>query len=269
MLFLVATPIGNLSDITFRAIETLKNSDLILCEDTRHSLKLLNHYAIKKPLHAYHKYNEKKKLEQLISLLKEEKNISLISDAGTPLISDPGDLLVKECIAYGIPITAIPGPSAFVQALVCSGFSTDRFQFIGFLPKKEKELFQVLCELVTYPGVSIAYESPERMEKTVKKLVEINPEIPICISRELTKKFETHLRGTPLSLLRELHNLKGECVLLIQGALPSVDYSHLTLQEHVQEVQRTFGTSKMEAIKTVAKLRNINKRDVYRKTFEN
>lgn len=262
MLYLVSTPIGNLSDITFRAIETLKNSDFILCEDTRHSLKLLQHYAIKKPLRSYHKYNEKEKLEEFIELLKEGKTVSLISDAGTPLISDPGDLLVKACIAHSIPVIAIPGPCALIHALVCSGFASQPFQFVGFLPKKEKELTDLLHNLTAYPGVSIAYESPERMGKTLQILLKIAPKVPICISRELTKKFESHLRGTPETLCS--HPIKGECVLLIEGTEAKADFSHLTLEEHVKQVQEAYELSKSEAIKTVAALRNIKKRDLYR-----
>ena len=270
MLYLVSTPIGNLSDISFRAIETLKNSDLILCEDTRHSIKLLHHYEIKKPLSSYHKHNEKEKVVELVNLLKEGKIISLISDAGTPLISDPGDLLVKACITHSLPVIAIPGPCALIHALVCSGFSSNRFQFVGFLPKKEKELTNLLHELTEYPGVSIAYESPERIERTVLILHRIKPEAPLCISRELTKKFEAHLRGTPEELSHVLaqNPLKGECVILIQGRKPEMDFSHLTLEQHVEQVKTTYNISKTEAIKTVAALRNINKRDLYR-SFHN
>lgn len=265
MLFLVATPIGNLSDISFRAIETLKNSDLILCEDTRHSLKLLSHYEIQKPLRSYHKFNENEKVTEIIALLKEGKTISLISDAGTPLISDPGNILVQACITASIEVIAIPGPCALIHALTCSGLPSDRFQFIGFLPKKDKELRSTLNELIIYLGVSIAYESPERIEKTVQTLTEIDPSIAICISRELTKKFETHLRGTAAEIAHLLKQqpIKGECVLLIQGAAPKVDFSSLTIEDHVQEIEKVYQVSKREAIKIVATLRNLNKRDLY------
>lgn len=266
MLYLVSTPIGNLSDMSFRAVETLKNSDLVLCEDTRHSLKLLSHYGIQKPLQSYHKFNEKQKTEELISKLKEGKTISLISDAGTPLISDPGHFLVQACIESGIEVVAIPGPCALIHALVCSGFSSERFQFVGFLPKKDKELRQHLNDLIEYPGVSIAYESPERIEKTVQTLAEINPEVLICISRELTKKFETHIRGTATSIVAKLIEspIKGECVLLIEGKPSTTDFSDLSLEEHVEHVQKTYQVPKREAIKIVASLRNLNKRDLYR-----
>lgn len=270
MLYLVSTPIGNLSDISFRAIETLKNSDLILCEDTRHSLKLLSHYEIQKPLRSYHKFNEKEKAEEIIQLLKEGKIISLISDAGTPLISDPGNILVQGCIEANIEVTAIPGPCALIHALVCSGLPFERFQFVGFLPKKDKELRQALNELAEYAGVSIAYESPERIEKTIQTLIAINPEILICISRELTKKFEDHLRGTATAIAAKLKEtpLRGECVLLISGQPAKADFSGLTLEEHVESVQKTYLATKTEAIKIVAGLRNLNKRELYR-SFHN
>ncbi len=266
MLYLVSTPIGNLSDISFRAIETLKAVDLILCEDTRHSLKLLNHYDIHKPLRSYHKFNEMEKLEEFVELLKDGKSIALISDAGTPLISDPGHLLVKACVEASVEVTAIPGPCALIHALTCSGLSSERFQFVGFLPKKEKELRKNLADLAEYAGVSIAYESPERIENTLEMIADINPALSICISRELTKKFETHLRGTAAEVLDQVKAtpLKGECVLLIEGMQRTTDFSSLNVEEHVQIIQDTYQVPKREAIKIVAGLRNLNKRDLYR-----
>jgi len=270
MLYLVSTPIGNLSDISFRAIETLRTVDLILCEDTRHSLKLLSHYSIQKPLRSYHKFNEMEKLEENIQLLKEGKSIALISDAGTPLISDPGNLLVKACVDANIEVIAIPGPCALIHALTCSGLSFERFQFVGFLPKKEKELRKNLAELAEYSGVRIAYESPERIEKTLETLADINAALSVCISRELTKKFETHIRGTAQEVLDKIraNPLKGECVLLIAGTPRTTDFSSLTVEEHVQNVQDTYQVPKREAIKIVAGLRNLNKRELYR-SFHN
>lgn len=270
MLYLVSTPIGNLSDMSFRAIETLKSVDLILCEDTRHSIKLLSHYNIQKPLRSYHKFNEMEKLEELIALLKDGKAIALISDAGTPLISDPGNLLVKACVEANLEVTAIPGPCALIHALTCSGLSSEKFQFVGFLPKKEKELRKNLAELTEYAGVSIAYESPERIEKTMTILADIDPALPVCISRELTKKFETHIRGTAQSVLTFIKEnpLKGECVLLIEGKPRTTDFSSLTVEEHVKTVQDTYQVPKREAIKIVAGLRNLNKRELYR-SFHN
>lgn len=264
MLYLVATPIGNLKDITFRAVEILQEVDLILCEDTRHSLKLLSHYGICKPLQSYHKFNEKEKTDFLINQLKEGKKIALISDAGTPLISDPGHFLVQACIEANIEVSGIPGPSAFITAYIASGFTDKKFQFVGFFPKKDKELRAFLSDLVDYPGTSIGYESPERIEKTVKALFDINPEIPIFISRELTKKFEEHYRGTPKTLLLKISDLKGECVLAISGQKKTADFSDLTLEEHVEQVQKLYQVSKREAIKVVASLRNLKSQDLYR-----
>lgn len=266
MLILVATPIGNLGDISFRAIEALKSADLILCEDTRHSQKLLNHYQIKRPLKSYHKFNEQKKTTELIELLKEGKTICLISDAGTPLISDPGHTLVQACIQEEIPLTAIPGACALIQALICSGLNSERFQFIGFLPKKEKELQKTLEEISAYPGVTICYESPHRISNTLKLLERIDPAIPTCLARELTKKFEHFLRGTASQLNAEVETNppKGECVLLIHGKKTEVDYSSLSLESHVEQIQKTHQISKRDAIKIVADLRGQNKSALYR-----
>jgi 16S rRNA (cytidine1402-2'-O)-methyltransferase len=210
------------------------------------------------------------KLEENIQLLKEGKSIALISDAGTPLISDPGNLLVKACIEANIEVVAIPGPCALIHALTCSGLSSERFQFVGFLPKKEKELRKNLAELAEYAGVSIAYESPERIEKTLETLADINSALSVCISRELTKKFETHIRGTTQYVLDliKANPLKGECVLLIAGTPRTTDFSSLSVEEHVQNVQDTYQVPKREAIKIVAGLRNLNKRELYR-SFHN
>jgi 16S rRNA (cytidine1402-2'-O)-methyltransferase len=265
MLLLVSTPIGNLGDISFRAIEALKNADLILCEDTRHSKILLNHYGIRKPVASYHQFNEQKKIAELIDLLLEGKNLCLISDAGTPLIADPGFPLVKACIDAKIEVSAIPGPCALIQALICSGLTWERFQFVGFLPKKERELRVLLNDLVAYPGVSIAYETPHRIVETIAILASIQPSVRICIARELTKLDETYLRGIVSELLSEVQQNppRGESVLLIQGEKETPDYSTLSLEEHVQEVQTKYGVSKREAIKIVAELRDINKRLLY------
>lgn len=266
MLYLVSTPIGNLSDLSLRALETLKNADLILCEDTRHSLKLLNHYEIKKPLESYHKFNEKSKIQSLLERLTAGLSICLISDAGTPLISDPGHFIVQACIEASIPVTAIPGPCALIHALVCSGFSLERFQFVGFLPRQEKDLYKMVNEMIQYTGISVAYESPERISKTLQIIASINPEVRVCISRELSKKFEAHIRGTAATIASQLAKepIKGECVLMVEGCPPSTDFSTLSLEDHVALVQTNYKVSKREAIKIVADLRNINKRDLYR-----
>ncbi len=213
MLYLVASPIGNLGDLSFRAVEILGSVDAILCEDTRHSLKLLNHYKIKKPLHSYHKFNEAKKEQIILDLLSEGKELALLSDAGTPGISDPGQRLVAACQKQGLPVTLIPGPCALIQALVLSGFSTEPFQFLGFLPRRSGRLQRTLEEMLAYQGTSIAYESPHRLHKTLALLDKINPNCQIAVARELTKKFEEIRWGTP----KEIGEVKGECVLLLSN----------------------------------------------------
>ena len=175
VLYLVSTPIGNLADFSFRAVETLKKCDYILCEDTRHSRFLLEHYGIQTPLKSFHKFNEAKALESVLSDLKEGKTLALISDAGTPLISDPGQELVLQCRAEGLAVSAIPGACAVIDALVLSGLPSTPFQFIGFLPKKEKELQSVLSQALFYAGTTIAYESPHRIEETLAAIAQIDP----------------------------------------------------------------------------------------------
>lgn len=265
MLFLISTPIGNLSDITLRALETLRTADLILCEDTRHSLKLLNHYQVRKPLESYHKFNEQKKISELVERLQKGENICLISDAGTPLISDPGFPLVAKCIELNLPLTAIPGPSALIQALVLSGMKPDRFQFLGFLPRKEKEVRILFNEITFYPGITIVYESAHRLLKSLAILASMNPSIPICIGRELTKLHETYLRGSAGDVLKNIDKtIKGECVLMIQGQKGTSGEELLSIEEQVQQIQNNCKVSKKEAIKIVAELRNLNKRELYR-----
>lgn len=270
MLFLVATPIGNLGDITLRALDVLKSCDLILCEDTRHTLKLLNHYQIKKPLLSYHKFNETISLDKIIDKLKEQKNIALVSDAGTPLIADPGYKLVERCIQEEIEVTSIPGACAAVNALLLSGFDTQRFQFVGFLPRQQKDLQQTLRDLITYSGVTICYESPERIAKTVEALKKLAPDLMIAIARELTKKFEEVLRGTVQQIAEQLSqkSIKGECILLIQGMPIIQDFSHLSIEEHISQVENTYSLSRKDAIKMVAEQRGQPKRLIYNQSLK-
>lgn len=212
MLSIVATPIGNLKDITFRAVETLKDADYILCEDTRHSRKLLDAYDIKTPLKSFHKFSEAKHEEKVIADLKEGKRVALISDAGTPLISDPGSRLVKRCVAEGLPVTPVPGPCAAITALSASGLDCDRFLFVGFLPKKAGGLKRELEKIMQGDATAIAYESAKRIHKVLKIIEEIDPDYPLVIARELTKKFEEFRRGNASQLLTQ--NFKGELVIL-------------------------------------------------------
>lgn len=271
MLYLVATPIGNLSDITFRAIETLKNSDYILCEDTRVSGKLLSHYEIKKQLISFHKFSETTQQEQILTDLKNGKNISLISDAGTPGIADPGTQLVEACRAQQIRVIPIPGACAAITALCASGLPTDTFQFIGFLSKKRTALQDELKNAFLYRGTTIAYESPHRLLDTLTLLKDISPTCIVVIARELTKFFEEFLQGTPDELLERWNNkeVKGEIVLMIRGGntLPS-NITEMSAEEHVAKLVQEQGLSSKEAIQTVAKLRGLNKRTLYRLIHE-
>jgi 16S rRNA (cytidine1402-2'-O)-methyltransferase len=269
MLYLVATPIGNLADITFRAIDTLKAVDYILCEDTRHSLHLLRTYEIHKPLKSFHKFNEASKEDSIIQDLTSGMNIALISDAGTPGISDPGSRLVACCIANGIQVVAIPGPCAAIQAISCSGFSTDRFQFLGFLPKKAGELKNAIIDLLAYPGTTICYESPHRLIALLELFATLAPKRKLGIARELTKKFEECQRGTAQELLDlwKEKEPRGEMVLLIEGNFQEEgggkDWEKWSPEEHVQWLQATYQLSKQEAIKMAAAIRGVPKRQIY------
>lgn len=267
MLYLVATPIGNLADITLRALEVLKTCDYILCEDTRHSFILLQHYHIQKPLKSYHKFNEASQVEWILQDLESGKNICLISDAGTPGISDPGAYLVKLCIERHVPMTALPGPCAAIQALSCSGLSTDRFQFFGFLSRKENELKRELQTILTYGGTTICYESPHRLLKVLEYIQSMQPHRPLVVGRELTKKFEEFARGPAAALIEYWQHtpLKGEIVLLISPAPQETiqDWTEWTPEEHVQWMQEAYALSRKEAIKLVADLRGVPKRHIY------
>jgi len=216
-LYIVATPIGNLEDITLRALRILKEVDLIAAEDTRRTLKLLTHYQIKNKLESYNDFNKEKKTKFLISVLKENKGIALVSDSGTPGISDPGFNLIRECIRNDIQIIPVPGPNAAISALVCSGLPTDKFAFYGFLPKKEKAKTDFFNSIKEEKKTVILYDSPHRIKKTLRLLSEILPEKNIVIARELTKKFEEFIRGTAKELNERLKDreIKGEIVLII------------------------------------------------------
>ena len=268
MLYVVSTPIGNLSDISFHAIEVLKFCDYILCEDTRRSSILLNHYKIKKPLKSYHKFNEISKQNLILEDLKDGKNIALISDAGTPGIADPGNILIKQCIDANIEINAIPGACAAIVALSLSGLNTLRFQFVGFLPRKRQELIYHLQEILLYPGTTICYESPNRLLKTLNTIDNLEPERLIIIAREMTKKFESIYRGTPKVLIETFKKIpKGEIVLLIAESDKQETWS-LSIEEHVKMLESQFSLSRKEAIKLVANLRKVPKRLIYSKCNE-
>lgn len=270
MLYLVATPIGNLADLSYRAVEVLRAADYILCEDTRHSKILLSHYQIAKPLKSYHQFNESSRQDEVIADLKAGKQIALISDAGTPGIADPGHRLVVRCKQEKLEISGLPGACAAILALILSGFSTERFQFIGFLPKKAGELRRSLEEALLYSGTTICYETPHRLIKTLGLLQELDAKRRFCCARELTKRFEETVEGTAGEILLHFqeHPLKGEIVLLIEGKSDApVDLS-LSPEEHVQLLQEEEDLSTQEAIKKVASLRKIPKRELYQQVHK-
>jgi len=268
MLYLVSTPIGHLSDITYRAVLVLKKSDYILCEDTRRSRVLLSHYAVRRPLKSFHQFSEASKEEAIICDLKAGKTLSLISDAGTPGISDPGERLVKRCRSEALTVSPIPGPSAAIAALSASGLSTSPFQFFGFLPRKKGELQTALITILQYRGTTVCYESPKRASVVVRAIKNLDPKRPLVIARELTKTYEEFLFGTPDKLLDLLgkNPIKGELVLLISGD-PSFAYKswkQLSPLEHVDYLIKVFKLTDKDAVKLAAELRGAPKRDVYR-----
>ncbi len=220
MLFVVATPIGNLGDITLRAIEVLKSADLVAAEDTRHSGMLLKHLGIKKPFISYHEHNEAARTTELVERLGRGENVALITDAGTPGLSDPGLRLIRECIKRELPFTIMPGASSILTALLGSGFSTDKFSFRGFLPVKSGRRERELRAATERDETTIFFESPYRLTKTLAACIDIIPERQLCVARELTKKFEEFRRGAAGELLAhyQAHPPKGEIVLVISGA---------------------------------------------------
>jgi 16S rRNA (cytidine1402-2'-O)-methyltransferase len=219
-LYLVATPIGNLEDITLRALRTLKECDVIAAEDTRHTGQLLRHFGISKPLISYFQFNEAKRSEEIIERLRRGEKVALVTDAGSPGISDPGERVVKAVIAAGLRVEAVPGASALIAALTASGLSTEEFHFIGFLPHKSGQRRSQLERLKTIPGTLALYESPYRIEKLLFELAEVMPGRQVVLARELTKKFEDFLRGTPAELIEQIgtRTLKGEFVVVVEGA---------------------------------------------------
>ena len=264
-LFLVATPIGNLEDITIRAINILKEADLIAAEDTRHTLKLLNHFAIKKPLISYYRETEKTKSEILIDKLLEGKNIALVSDAGTPGISDPGEEIVKKAIENNIEIYPIPGACAFVNALICSGLNTKEFIFVGFLSASKKDKIKKLEELKEENKTLIFYEAPHKMKKTLEAILEIFGNRKIVLAREITKIHEEFIRGTISEILENQEELRGEFVILIEGSQEEKknnNLNQLSLDEQY-EFYLKKGLEKKEIIKKIAKDRGTNKNEIY------
>ena len=270
-LYLCATPIGNLEDITLRVLRTLKEADLIAAEDTRNSIKLLNHFDIKTPMTSYHEYNRIDKAYYLIGQMQEGKNVALITDAGTPGISDPGEDLVRLCYEAGIEVTSLPGPAACVTALTLSGLPTRRFCFEAFLPSDKKEKAQVLEELKTETRTIILYEAPHRLVRTLEELREALGDRRATVCRELTKKHETAFATTLQGALDHFHEQepKGECVIVIEGRSRREmeeetrgKWEEMSVEEHMEHyISR--GVDKKEAMKKVAKDRGVPKREIY------
>lgn len=263
-LYIVATPIGNLEDITLRAVRILKEVDLIAAEDTRHTLKLLNHLEISKPMISYHRHNEGERTDDLIKELEAGKQIALVSDAGTPGICDPGEEIIKRCIEKNIKIIPIPGACAMVNALIASGVSTKEFSFLGFLPLNKKTRREKLEEIRNSNKTTILYEAPHKLKNTLKDLSDIVENRKMVLARELTKIHEEYIRGTVDELIEKSENLKGEIVLIIEESKKKEEnkLNDLSLEEHYN-FYKTQGLSKKEIIKKIAKDRNVNKNEVY------
>lgn len=271
-LYLCATPIGNLEDITYRVLRTLKEVDLIAAEDTRNSIRLLNHFEIKTPMTSYHEYNKIDKAYQLVAKMREGKNIALITDAGTPGISDPGEDIVRICYEEGIPVTSLPGAAACITALTMSGLPTRRFAFEAFLPKDKKEHQAVLEELKTETRTIIIYEAPHHLVRTLQELSDaLGGDRRLTICRELTKRHEEKMQTTFADSLAyyEVNEPRGEYVLIIAGRSreemkkeEQAGWEALSLEEHMTHYE-SQGIDHKEAMKRVAKDRGVSKRDIY------
>lgn len=271
ILYLCATPIGNLNDMSPRIIETLRDVDLIAAEDTRNSIKLLNHFNIDTPMTSYHEYNKVDKAKTLIGKLKEGINIALITDAGTPAISDPGEVLVRMCMDEGITVTSLPGPCALITALTLSGLPTRRFCFEAFLPADKKERKRILEELKNESRTIIIYEAPHHLKGTLKELFDTLQDRRITLCRELTKKFESVMPTTIAGAMSyyEENDPRGEYVLVIEGkSFKKQDeekqsgFAEMSIEDHMK-IYEDQGIDKKEAMKLVAKDRGVSKRDIY------
>lgn len=270
-LYLCATPIGNLEDITYRVLKTLKEVDLIGAEDTRHSMNLINRFEIKTPMTSYHEYNKVEKARYLIEQIKQGKNIAIITDAGTPGISDPGEEIVRQCYEAGIEVTSIPGPAACITALTMSGLNTRRFAFEAFLPSDKKERQRILEELKSETRTIVLYEAPHHLIKTLKELLKVLGDREMTLCKELTKIYEKAEKSTIGKLIEKYEEaeIKGEYVLVIQGRSfeeirreEQEEYLHISIEEHMEKYL-SQGMDKKEAMKQVAKDRGISKREVY------
>lgn len=268
-LYIIATPIGNLEDITLRALRILKKVDIIAAEDTRQTLKLLNYYNISKHLVSYHRHNEETKSNYLIEKLKEGKNIGLVSDAGTPGISDPGEEVIKKAIEEKIEVIPIPGACAMINALICSGLDTKEFNFLGFLPLNKKLRKQKLEEIKNASKTIILYEAPHKVKNTLKDLKDYIGNRKIVLARELTKIHEEFIRKTIEELLEEVENLKGEMILVIEAGKPVEEKIEESLSiEEQYAIYEKQGLTKNEIIKKIAKERKTHKNEIYQMFLE-
>ena len=267
-LYLVATPIGNLEDITIRALNVLKSVDIIAAEDTRHTLGLLNHFEISKPLISYYKQTEKARSEVLISKLLEGKNIAVVSDAGTPGISDPGEEIVRQAIENNIKIEPIPGACALINAIIASGMSTREFEFIGFLSTNKKERVEKLEQIKYDTKTLVFYEAPHKLKNTLETMLEVFGDRKVVVARELTKIHEEFIRGNLSTVLEQLVDIKGEFVIIIEGNsiskkdLEINELNSKSLEEHYKYYEKK-GLEKKEIIKRIAKDRNTSKNEIY------
>ncbi len=261
ILYLVATPIGNLKDISFRAIEILKDVDIIYAEDTRNSIVLLNHYDIKTRLETYHNFNEETKTEEIINYLKSGKNIAIISDAGLPIISDPGFKVLEEAIKCGIPCSTIPGASAGISALVSSGIAPMPYTFYGFLDSKKTKRIQELNDLKYVNHTLIFYEAPHRIYDMLLDMLEVFGDRYIVLARELTKTYEEYIRGNISSVLKE-ENIKGEIVVIVEGYKEKND---ATIDPNIKiDELISLGYKAVDAIKEVSKMYNLDRKELYK-----
>ncbi len=271
-LYIVATPIGNLGDITLRALETLKNADIIAAEDTRHTIKLLNHYDIKTKMISHHEHNEEESAQGIVMLLEQGKNIALVTDAGMPCISDPGFKLVRLAREKGYKVTCVPGASAVPAAIALSGLEADRFRFEGFLPKGNTQRRDLLEGIAKDGCAVVIYEAPHRLSKTIKDVAQVFHDRKIAIINDISKMYERVevYSADEIALAINDWNLKGEFVIVIEKGEKRQDYnfSQMTIIEHVTEVMKKEKLSKMDAVKKVAKIRGLAKREVYSETID-
>ena len=278
-LYLVATPIGNLEDMTYRAVRTLQEADIIAAEDTRESRKLLTHFDIQgKKLFSYHEHNKRASGPELIRLMQEGQRIALVSDAGLPAISDPGADLVQLAVEANVPVIPVPGANAALSALIASGLSTERFTFIGFLPRDRKSIDELLTSVKREKGSILLYESPHRVVKTLIRIHEVLGDRQVVVARELTKRYEQFVRGSVTQCIEyyEAEPPLGECCIVIGGASDSsltigeedVWWTSLSLEEHVAHYEQGEGLSKKDAMKQTAKDRGVTKREIYQQLLE-